>query len=152
LAFQMADENMLLNKYVLLTTANYGHRVFVLNWLASLHRHNYDKYVIACMDSLIYALLAKHNYTHHIFLVPVNWHHRKLLITQTTWSTKEYGSMTASKIFIAYKFLEHDYSILFSDADVVFLNANVVRYINYMLMGRHFAYMDDQMFMVRRHL
>jgi hypothetical protein len=53
--------------------STYSYRVTTLNWIASLLRHNYTRFVIFSYDTQLAAYLAERGFAANVAIVPKHW-------------------------------------------------------------------------------
>lgn len=129
-------ESNLEGKYVITAVANIGHANFTLNWIASLKRMKYDRFVIFCLDFQLYKLLLLKGFERNAVMAPLSWTKHQIPALEHKWLEVEYNRLTEAKIRIQRELLYKGYWILFSDVDVVFLSRHVVDHVDFVI-GRY---------------
>uniref|UniRef100_A0A914DVX9 Nucleotide-diphospho-sugar transferase domain-containing protein n=1 Tax=Acrobeloides nanus TaxID=290746 RepID=A0A914DVX9_9BILA len=133
------------NKYLITAVANNGHFEFVLNLIANLNDFGYTKFLIICLDLVLYENLVKYNFAEYAVLVPSTWLPSANISThEAIWETKDYYPITRSKVFIVNKLVQHGLTILFTDVDIVWLSPNILNYIDAVAPGKDFVYSIDK--------
>jgi hypothetical protein len=62
-----------INGTVIVANSNYAFRTLTLNWIASLRRNNYDKFVVFSFDSQLAEFLAERGFQDNVAVVPAHW-------------------------------------------------------------------------------
>lgn len=129
--FHKANRNLALGKYLILIVANVGHREFTLNLIASFHRNYNDKYLVVCLDQLLYTSLLNASEENHVVMVPQSWlPGMNLTLSDANFGSKEYAPITQAKMVITNKFVQLSYTVFFHDVDIVWLSPFVLEYID----------------------
>ena len=77
-------------------------------------------------------------------LVPSTWLPFANISThEAAWETKEYYPITRSKVFVVNKLVQHGFTVLFTDVDVVWLSPNILNYIDFVAPDKDFVYSID---------
>jgi hypothetical protein len=113
----------------MVTVSNYGFRNFTLNWIISLKRHGYSKFVVFSFDHQLIEFLAKKGYRKQVVLVPPEWLDYNISANMSGYMQGDYINLCKSKVNIVYGLLTRNYSVLYSDTDVVFLSPHVLTHI-----------------------
>ncbi|KAI8066601.1 hypothetical protein BC940DRAFT_240249 [Gongronella butleri] len=110
---QVIESNMQQPRTVIVSVATSGMRVDVLNWIASLKRTGEDKFVVVCLDAVLYADLQNAGHGAHVFLVPATWMH---------YAQLESPEMAAfASTVIVHQLLHLDISVLYASPEIVWL-------------------------------
>lgn len=143
---RLANENRELDrKFVIVSAANYGHRDLALNWIASMHRNGYFKFLLFCLDEKLYKTLAELSLSQNLVLVPSKWLQHAVNTTELLWATPSYNILTQAKVRIVHKLLQKNYTVFSTDIDVIWLSPHILSYIDYTFGRREIAYMIDSM-------
>jgi len=134
----LLHQHEVLPNFIIVTVANIGFLNFTLNWVESMRRnvHNTDKYLVACLDMILYKELQSRNIPS--FLVPAAL---KAIQTQEKWKPYQFGSLeynkaTLAKIAIVFNILDrYNYSVLFTDADTAWMDPLIPTYFYSRLHG-----------------
>lgn len=115
------------NGFTIVATANVGHKDFTLNWVTSLKRNGFHKFVIVCFDLHLYALLVRHGLQEQAVLAPSGWLGTEAVASaEVQWMSKGYNALTLAKLKIQRRLLQHNFAFVFSDVDLVFASPHVV--------------------------
>jgi hypothetical protein len=108
LVLQLANENLINEKYIILSMANYGHLEFAKNFIASLILNNYKQFLIVCLDVQVYAILCRLNYCNNVVMAPKSWLFKNTDVStnEVIWGESEYKLLTQTKVFLTLKLLE----------------------------------------------
>jgi hypothetical protein len=117
----------------IISLGNYGYRYLVLNWIISLKRAGYDKFLVFCFDKSIVNFLTEQGYKDNAVLIPRNWLDYNISEEASEWTKKEYNYMAQSKVNVLYNLLTRKYSLLYSDPDTVWLSRHIIPHINFNL-------------------
>jgi hypothetical protein len=131
----------------IISIANNGFRHFTLNWIMSLKRNGYDKFLVFCFDKPLVRFLGDQGYKENAILIPRNWLDYDLSEEAINCGEKEFNQMTQSKVNVWYHLLMRNFTILFSDPDIVWLSPHILAHIEYNV-GHSFAeitFSQDQM-------
>lgn len=144
--YNVINRNKLENNTIILTVANYGYRHFTYNWALSLQNNKYSRFVIFSYDSKLIDYLSGKGFAKHLALVPREWLDHNVSLEFSSFSEKEYNLLVQSKVNVWVKLLELNYSIIFSDPDVVWLSPHIVEHIRLSLAMRDsdVAFSTDQ--------
>ena len=114
------------------------------NWIASMHRNGYFKFLLFCLDVKLYTTLAELPLSQNLVLVPMKWLHYAVNASELLWSTPSYNILTQAKVRIVYELLQNNYTVFSTDVDVIWLSPHILNYIDYTFGKREMAYMIDQ--------
>ena len=117
----------------IVTISNFGFREFVLNWIASLKRNNFHKFVVFCYDESLLVFLARLGYREHAVLVPRAWLDYDLSPNFFTFAQSEYNHLVQSKTNIWYELAVRGQTFLFSDPDTAWLSPHIVEHVEWSL-------------------
>ena len=120
-----------INGCTILTATNHGYRNFTLNWIKHLEKLNFKKFVVFCFDKEVFKFLKDKGYETRIAMVPNGWLDFGVSKLFSTWASKDYNHIVQSKTFIWYHLLRLKHNILFSDSDVVWLNKNILKHLDF---------------------
>ncbi|KAH9256072.1 hypothetical protein BASA81_005848 [Batrachochytrium salamandrivorans] len=144
------------NGFTIVATANFGHKEFTLNWITSLKRNGFHKFLVICFDLNLYTLLVEYGLHEQAVLAPSGWFRAEgIASAEVLWMSKEYNALTLAKLQIQRQLLEHNFPFVFSDVDLVFASPHTVSNIRQQFgsecTGKNtsscltdFAYMVDQ--------
>jgi hypothetical protein len=114
---------------VIVTISNYGFREFVVNWIHSLKKNKFSKFVVFCYDETLLIYLKNKGYESHIALVPRSWVDHDLSTGFQKFGNVKYTQIVQSKTNVWYELLKRGHTYIFSDPDVVFLSEHVVKHV-----------------------
>jgi hypothetical protein len=120
-----------INNTSIITIGNYGFREFILNWILSLKKYGYNKFVIFSFDQPLVDHLTEKGYQDNVILVPSYWLDYNLTTSFSGWGDNAYKLLTKSKTNIWYNLLLRNYSFLYSDPDVVWLSSHILDHIKF---------------------
>ena len=140
---RLVEKNKIDDKYIIIAVANNGHREFTLNWIASLKRNNYHKFIVFCLDSMLYEAIAERSLSANAVVVPRKWLHGPIFTEEVLWGTERHRLLTHIKVIVAQKLLEWGHTVVFSDVDLVWLNPNIIAHIEYVSENADVAHMLD---------
>jgi hypothetical protein len=115
----------------IVSLANHGYRYMALNWIESLERTGYHRFVVLCFDRSLLEFMHERGFTDRAVLVPTNWLDFDITENATRWAKQEYSHMVQSKMSVLNHLLSRNYSILFSDPDTVWLSRHVKQHIDF---------------------
>jgi hypothetical protein len=112
----------------------------VLNWIVGLLKHGYTKFVVFCLDSTLYDLLATTGHSTRIVLVPASWHEK----ANETIGNELYFEF--AKLNVIYRLCLMGHTILNSDNDHVWLSSHIVAYVelHYTYTGAELIFATEQ--------
>jgi len=117
----------------IIVIANAGHTEFTLNWIASVLLQGYKKFVVFCIDMVLYRTLVEFGLEDHAVYAPISWTKYQIPPEEHYWFGRHYGHLTAVKINIQVELIRRDYWILFSDVDVVFLHPKIPQHLKFIM-------------------
>jgi hypothetical protein len=120
-----------IDNFTIITIANYGFREFVLNWIMSLNKHGYHKFVVFSFDQALVDYLHLLGFQDKVALVPSDWLDLKLSSDLASWEQENYKKIVKSKTNVWHSLLSRNYSFLFSDPDVVWLSTHILDHIKF---------------------
>jgi len=113
----------------IISISNYGYLNLTLNWIESLQKINFTRYVLFCLDLKLFDYLTEKGYGNHLVKVPSAWIDFEITPYFATWAKTDYNHITQAKVHIWYQLLELNINFLFSDPDVVWLDKNIILHI-----------------------
>jgi hypothetical protein len=122
-----------LGKCTIICISNYGFKEFTLNWILSLERNNYTKFVVISFDIELVNYLSELGYSDRTAVVPSKWLGSNITKTTAEFSKLEYNLITQAKVQIHYNLLLNNVTFLMSDADIVWLSPFVKELIEFNL-------------------
>lgn len=122
----------------MISITNNGIVQLTLNFIASLRKHNYSKFLIFCLDQLSYTTLAEYDVLDHIVILPSSWTPLKTVDGYRHYGKVEYNAITNVKLYVVSKLLDMDYTVLLTDVDIVFLSPHVIDYIQFVAPDKNF--------------
>jgi hypothetical protein len=128
------DRKMRANRiedFTIITIANYGFREFVLNWIMSLSKCGYHKFVVFSFDQALVDHLAKKGYQNNAILVPRVWLDYNISSNYADWAQDTYVQIVKSKTNVWQNLLARNYSFLFSDPDVAWISSHILDHIKF---------------------
>lgn len=134
-----------INNCTIITISNYGFKELTLNWIKSLEKNNYHKFVVFSFDEELYDYLKQKGYSDRTTIVPSDWLEFELTKLPTNFGNKDYNKITQSKVHVHYNLLLNNITFLMSDVDIVWLSSHIVEYIEYNLRHSyaHMAFSQD---------
>ena len=96
---------------VIVALSNYGMREMTMNWLASLRRNKYEKFVILCFDFIMYRFLCEYGFERNAALIPKGWPKADVGSNFHQWEERAYNEMLHAKIRICLKIFEKEFTI-----------------------------------------
>jgi hypothetical protein len=115
-----------------------------MNWIASLLRNKYTKFVVICFDFEMYMFLCEYGFERNAALVPRGWIHKEISAQFEGWLSQGYKDLLHGKILIMIELWKRGFGIFYNDVDLVFLSDNVFEHI----MFETALYKPDFMYMV----
>lgn len=136
-------------RFTITATANSGHLELTLNWVASLQRHGYHKFVILCFDFELFSELVRRGFEPNVGMAPPHWCGTEISPIEESWMSTRYNDLTQAKLRIQHELLVRNHSLLFSDVDLVFTSPHVHEHLEQVFSTPkgnppHLAYMYDQ--------
>jgi hypothetical protein len=101
----------------IVAVCTYASRFITLNWIASLVRNNYTKFVVFCHDRPTWAFLSARGYQHNSVILPARW------------STAPPRAFSPFKML--YEIISRDLSFLYCDTGSVFLSSSIVEHVQF---------------------
>jgi hypothetical protein len=96
-------------------------KFMTLNWITSLIRNNYTRFVIFCHDTPTWKFLSDHGYRDKSVILPSNWSRNE---------TDDFDH-TTSRVNLWHRLLSQNVSFLFSDTDSVFLSSSILDHVQF---------------------
>jgi hypothetical protein len=127
---QIMSENSI-NNATIVTISNYGFRNFTLNWIESLKRNEYQKFVVFSFDLLLVDFLGSKGYGKQVMLVPREWLDFNITSQVSNFKEDYYMKIMKSKTHVVYNLLVRDFTFLYSDSDVIWLSEHVLDHIQF---------------------
>ena len=139
--FPNNDEKQILNllnkntvsDFCIITVSNYGFRDLTLNWIISLKKQNFVKFVIFSFDQELLYFLSQKDYGDQSVLVPRSWLNLPIKQDPAAFETENYHAIVQGKSNIFSKLLLFNQKFLFSDVDCVMIGRGIVDYINVLM-------------------
>jgi len=100
-----------------------------LNWILSLKRCKYDKFVVLSFDEELVDFISSKGFRNNTVLIPQSWHKKTINIEANNVGTKTYIDVVHSKTAIFFKLLCLNQEFIFSDIDTVWLHNKVIEYM-----------------------
>ena len=135
---EMVEKNKIGNLSII-TVCNYGFRDLTMNWILSGRKNNYFKFVILSFDNELKDYLIAEGFGQHVALVPDRWLNFAIDKKPAAFETKNYYAITQAKTNIFYKLLLLNQNFIFNDVDCVWLNGEIIEYIN-LIMRNSYAH------------
>jgi hypothetical protein len=132
-------------KFVILALANIGMKEMTMNWIASLLRNKYTKFVVICFDFEMYMFLCEYGFERNAAVVPRDWIHKDISAEFVGWLSQGYKDLLHGKVLILIELWKRGFGIFYNDVDLVFLSDKVFEQImlETALRKPDFAYMFD---------
>jgi hypothetical protein len=122
------------NKYghmTVVTIANFGYRELVQNWILSLKRNGFKKFVVFCFDQELLDYLKDLGHEKNAVLVPQEWLDYNLISTNTHFQEPDYINLVKSKTNVWVHLIYLNQSFVHSDPDVVWLSNTTLEYLEF---------------------
>ncbi len=125
-----------INGINIVALSNYAYRNMTLNWIASLIRNKYLKFLIFSYDQELAVYLAARGFQDRVVILPNEWNGNfsvKSSDTIADWltNTNDLRSMVKARLYFWLKLLDQNVTFLFSDIDLVFLSGHVLEHLVY---------------------
>jgi hypothetical protein len=120
-----------IDDFTIITLANFGFREFVLNWIMSLKKHGYHKFVVFSFDQALVNFLQLLGFQDNVILVPRVWLDYNISSNYADWAQETYVQIVKSKTNIWLNLLSRNYSFLFSDPDVAWISSHILDHIKF---------------------
>jgi hypothetical protein len=115
----------------IMTIASYGNRNMTLNWIASLKRINFRKFIVFCFDQKLADFLSARGYGNNSILVPYEWVEVKISPDPQDFRKGQFDIMVQLRVIIWYQLLLRNRHFLSTDTDVIFLSRHIYEHIKY---------------------
>ena len=112
-----------INGFIIVSISNYGYLNLTLNWIESMQKINFNRFVLFCLDFWLYDILVEKGYKNNLAMVPAKWIDFKINPSLVTF--------IQAKVQILHQLLKLNFNLMFSDVDVVWLNKNILLHIGY---------------------
>ena len=144
LLLDLAEDNDM-QGYTIIALANSGMKEMTMNWIASLLRNGFTKFVIICFDFELYMFLAEYGFERNIAVVPQGWLHKSISADFQGWLSEGYKDLLHGKLMIMMELWKHGRGVFYNDVDLVFLSPQAFDYIMYETKYQNpdFIYMVD---------
>ncbi len=113
----------------IIAISNYGNRNLTLNWIASLRRNNYTRFVIFCLDRALFEFLTTRGLDKHAVIVPSEWITFNVSLEPQAFLQGQFRQMMQSRVLIWYQLLSRSKKFLACDTDVVFTSPHVYTHV-----------------------
>jgi hypothetical protein len=113
------------------TIANFGYRELVQNWILSLKRNGFNKFVVFCFDQELLDYLKDLGHEKNAVLVPQEWLDYNLISTNTHFQEPDYINLVKSKTNVWVHLIYLNQSFVHSDPDVVWLSNATLEYLEF---------------------
>lgn len=107
------------DKYTMITFATFEQRELVLNWVAALRTHHYNRFAIVCLDHDALSFLVERGLKNFVTGVPEHWA-KPPVVART-------------KLNIQLELLKRDFNLIVFEPDVVVLSAHMVHHFTYLI-------------------
>jgi hypothetical protein len=117
--------------------SNYAYREITLNWIASLIKNDYYRFVIFSFDAELAVFLAERGFKRNAVILPKKWlgeYDVNFLQKISDWKTNtaDLVNMVKARAKFWSQLLQHDITFLFCDLDLVFLSSHLLEHIQFM--------------------
>jgi hypothetical protein len=125
-----------INGSVIVALSNFAYTNITLNWMASLIRNNYTRFVVFSFDEQLAIFLAERGFENHVAIVPAGWlgaYSVEFLGEIADWKRNAAHLLNMVKARAPFwkNIIDHDVTFLFCDLDLVFLSAHLLDYIHF---------------------
>lgn len=120
-----------INDICIVSISNWGYHELTENWIISLERLNFNKFVIFCFDYELFDYLVNKGYQNNVVMVPPTWLDYNVSAGYHSYGSKDYSHIVQSKVPIWLELLKLKFNIFFSDPDIVWLNANILKHVEF---------------------
>ena len=114
-----------------MSISNWGYSELTENWIISLQKLNFKKFVVFCFDYELFDFLVKKGYQNNAVMVPSGWLDYDVSSGNHNYGSKDYSHIVQSKVPVWLELLKLEYNIFFSDPDIVLLNSNILSHIEF---------------------
>jgi len=118
-----------LGNTTIISISNIGFANMTLNWILSLKKTNFLKFVVLSFDQELIDFLSAKGYQNQVALIPRTWHEQEVGKGAGDVGSKTYLAVGNSKSYICFKLLSLGQEFIFSDVDTVWLNDKVIDYV-----------------------
>lgn len=115
----------------IITLSNFGFRNFTLNWIRSLERNNYTKFVVLSFDLALVNYLSSIGYKDRAKIIPFEWLEYQIPENVTNFKEPAYNLLTQQRVHVYLNLLLKNITFLMSDVDIVWLSPHVLEYIEF---------------------
>ncbi len=122
---QMADGGCIL------AISSYGNRNMTLNWIASLRKNKYTKFVILSFDEKLVEFLSSLGFSSNVILVPFKWVDFNVSLDAQDFMQGQFKLMMQSRVVIWHELLKLNKTFLACDTDLVFLSEHLYEHVKY---------------------
>ncbi|KAG0166649.1 hypothetical protein DFQ28_005522 [Apophysomyces sp. BC1034] len=123
------------------TAATYSMRAYVYNWIESLKRTGEPKFLIFCLDDKLCAHLMHAGYESKAVSIPHHWFDRSVEIDEdgeeNNSEVDNRHAIAQAKSMVIQRLLYRGITVLFADADVVWLRSRTREFLRTYLNIRH---------------
>lgn len=132
---EVASANTHSNGILLTLIANYGNYELTQNFVESLRRIHVRKFLIVCLDTRIFSKLSDTPLRRHIALVPEEWITFASASEFALYGSDPYNKLMQTKMEVVLRLMQHNFSVLYSDVDIVWLSPYVIDYLGLIASG-----------------
>ncbi len=115
----------------ILAISSYGNRNITLNWIISLKRNNYIKFIVFCFDNQLKEFLSARGYANNTLMVPSEWVSFQVSPDPQDFRKGQFDLMMQSRVVIWYQLLMLEKIFLACDTDVVILSKHMYDHIRH---------------------
>ena len=110
------------NGVVIVALSNLAMKEMTMNWIASLQRNNFKRFVVLCFDFAMYRFLSEYGYENNAAMIPQDW-------TQADIPDQACNDMQQDKVRICLQLFQRGFTVLYNDVNLVFLSPDVVKHL-----------------------
>ena len=110
-----------INDITIITVAEYDSRFLVLNWLASLKKNDFNRFVVFCNDAELFDFLSVQGYLNNLAMISPKWLNQlnNTITGNRSASSNEFSQLFQVKLNVWRQLLEYDLEFVYSEPDVV---------------------------------
>ena len=124
--------NKMKNDWVIIAIANNGMLELSMNFIASMKRNGFEKFLVFCLDYAMYTALVINGLRDNAVMVPTNWvGDMQVTNTSVNWGEGQYHKLLHARWLLLLELLTRNYPFIFSDVDVVFNSPFVIEHTLY---------------------
>ena len=131
--------------YTIIALSNSGMKEMTMNWIASLLRNGFTKFVVICFDFPMYMFLAEYGFERNAVMAPSNWLPKPIEAGFQKFATQGYNELLHGKLMIILELWKRGRGIFYNDVDLVFLSPHAFDYMMFETKNKNpeFIYMVD---------